>query len=49
MVSYKERTVNTLASAADEGRNKLRKAAGRRYSLQSAGIRMGQPRRSNVR
>jgi len=40
--------VDTLAPAAEEGRNNLRKAMGRRYSLQSMGLRMGQPCQSNV-
>ncbi len=38
--------VDTLAPAAEEGRNKLRNAAGSRYGLRSAGVRMGQPRQS---
>jgi|GEM_PF-5123234 hypothetical protein len=46
--SYKERMEDTLAPAADEGRNKLRKARGSRYRLRSLGLRMGQPRQSNV-
>jgi len=44
-LSYEERTVDTLAQAADEGRSKLRKATGSRYRLRSVGLRMGQPRR----
>jgi len=47
-LSYKERTVDTLAPAADEGRSKLRKATRSRYRLRSVGLRMGQPRQSNV-
>ncbi len=43
--SYKERTVDTLAPAAEEGRSKLRKATRSRYRLRSVGLRMGQPRR----
>jgi hypothetical protein len=44
-LSYKERTVDTLATTADEGRSKLRKATRSRYRLRSVGLRMGQPHR----
>ena len=47
-LSYQERTVDTWALAAEEGRSKQRNAAGRSYILRSAGLRMGQPCQSNV-
>jgi len=37
--------VDTLATTADEGRSKLRKATRSRYRLRSVGLRMGQPHR----
>jgi hypothetical protein len=40
--------VDTLAPAAEEGRSKLRKATGSCYERRSVGVRMGQPRWSNV-
>ena len=43
--SEQEQRVDALAPGAEEGRRKLRKAAGRRYSLRAAGVRMGKPDR----